>query len=247
MKQKTKNFYCAFLIFGVTFLLTNSCDKSADKSETTSETTVTDIDGNVYHTVTIGKQVWMIENLKTTKYRNGDPIPNVSENTAWKNLTSGACCDFENKSSNSVTYGKLYNWHAVNDSRKLAPAGWHVPTDDEHYVLSTYLVNNGYSIGTNIGKSLAAISGWNADPTFGNVGNDQATNNKSGFTALPGGNRFEGGTFGFNALGNYGAWWNSTENVTYGAYYWSLSYNFASMSGGVYNKNSGFSVRCLRD
>ena len=103
-------------------------DSNNDPEQSQSET-VKDIDGNVYHTVTIGTQIWMVENLKTTKYRNGDGIPNVTDNTQWGNLTTWAYCNYNNDAANGTKYGKLYNWYAVNDSRNIAPTGWHVPTD----------------------------------------------------------------------------------------------------------------------
>jgi uncharacterized protein (TIGR02145 family) len=96
-----------------------------------NDQTVKDCDGNVYHTVTIGTQVWMLENLKTTKYMDCTPIPNVKADAAWAALTTGAYCDYKNVEKNSATYGRLYNWHAIGDKRGIAPAGWHVPTNDE--------------------------------------------------------------------------------------------------------------------
>jgi hypothetical protein len=100
---------------------------------------VVDIDGNAYHTVTIGNQVWMVENLKVTHYRNGDAIPNVTDGTAWLDLTTGAYCEYDNDVNNVATYGRLYNWYSVNDSRNIAPAGCHVPSDDDWQTLVDYL------------------------------------------------------------------------------------------------------------
>lgn len=120
----------------------NSCGNSANTNLIVATTsfpncgTVTDIDGNVYKTVTIGTQCWMSENLKTTKYRNGNPIPNITDNGAWAALTTGAYCWYNNdESNNKVTYGALYNYYAVNDSRSIAPVGWHIPTD---FILEGY-------------------------------------------------------------------------------------------------------------
>jgi len=101
---------------------------------------VTDIDGNIYKTVKIGSQVWMAENLKVTKYRNGDPISNVRDNNAWKTCATGAYCWYNNdKTVNKATYGALYNWYAVSDSRNIAPEGWHIASNDEWTTLTTYL------------------------------------------------------------------------------------------------------------
>jgi uncharacterized protein (TIGR02145 family) len=101
--------------------------------------TVTDIDGNVYHTVTIGTQLWMVENLKVTHFNNGDSIPNINNNTAWFNLTTGAYCDYDNIAANSLVYGRIYNWFAVDDARKLCPVSWHVPENAEWTQLTNYL------------------------------------------------------------------------------------------------------------
>ena len=105
------------------------CDKKEPVGPATS--TMTDQDGNVYETVKIGNQWWMAENLKVTQYRNGDAIPNVTDADQWSSLTAGAYCGYENNLGNVSTYGCLYNWYAVNDSRNIAPSGWQVPTDAE--------------------------------------------------------------------------------------------------------------------
>src|SRR5688572_21874913 len=96
-----------------------------------NDKTVTDADGNIYRTVTIGDQVWMAENLKVTHYKNGDAIAVVSSDTAWSHLLSGAYCHYNNDINNTAAYGKLYNWYAINDSRGIAPEGWHIPTEEE--------------------------------------------------------------------------------------------------------------------
>lgn len=147
------------------------------------DTAVVDIDGNVYSSVTIGTQTWLVENLKTTRYRNGDPIGNVTDGDLWRNLISDAYCDYNNDSSNAETYGRLYNWFAVDDDRGIAPAGWHVATNEEWITLSTYLAGGDYLKGSRESGDQLKESGtlhW----ANGNTGN-----NKSGFTALPGGER----------------------------------------------------------
>ena len=160
--------------------------------------TVTDIDGNLYYAVIIGSQCWMAENLKTTKYRNGDAIPNVTDNTTWSALITGALCNYNNDANNMTTYGRLYNWYAVSDSRNIAPVGWHVPTDVELTTLTDYL--GGLSIAGNKLKEPGTTH-W-ASPNTGAV-------NETGFTALPGGYRVSSGSF--SNLGNNGYWWSSTE------------------------------------
>jgi uncharacterized protein (TIGR02145 family) len=193
--------------------------------------TVTDIDGNVYHTVTIGTQVWMVENLKITKYRNGDAIPNVTDSTAWYHLTTGAYCNYNNDINNATTYGRLYNWYTVNDSRKIAPTGWHVPTDAEWTTLTDYLGNAGGKL------KETGTAHWNSPNT--------GATNETGFTALPGGYRIYNGTF--RSIGNYGNWWSSTENTT--DYAWSrdmgCSHSYVYRTSFI--KIPGYSVRCVRD
>jgi len=195
--------------------------------------TVTDIDGNVYHTVTIGTQVWMVENLKTTKYHDGTSIPNVTDNNAWSNLTTGAYCDYNNTPSNSATYGKLYNWYAVNTG-KLCPTGWHVATDAEWTTLTNSL--GGGSIAGGKLKETG-ITHWNSPNT--------GATNKTGFTALPGGGRDSDGTF-FN-VGDGGYWWSATEGDAASAWYRLMTYNGSTVYRGGSHKELGFSVRCVRD
>jgi uncharacterized protein (TIGR02145 family) len=197
--------------------------------------TVTDIDGNVYRTVKIGDQWWMAENLKVTHYRNGDAIPNVTDNTEWPNLATGACCSYNNAPDSAATWGCLYNWYAVNDTRNIVPAGWHVPTDAEWKVLVDYL--GGYSDAGGKMKETGT-SHW-VDPNIG------ATNG-SGLNALPGGYRnYYGGNF--NDLGLYAFFWSSTEYDTGLAWYRYLD----SVSSGAYqiynNQQYGYSVRLVRD
>jgi uncharacterized protein (TIGR02145 family) len=246
------------IIYATTMTVhTSSGDVDFEISEITSITfesdgggtgTVTDIDGNVYQTLVIGDQEWMVENLKVTHYRNGDPIPNVTDNDEWANANNGAYCVYANNESNVDTYGYLYNWYAVGDERGLAPEGWHVPTDDEIKQLEMYLGmsqseadDTGYR-GTNQGSQLAGNAalwsdgGLENDPEFGS----------SGFDFLPGGYRING-SGNFSSLGFDGNFWSATE---YGAdYAWKRKLSFSSTQ--VYrfgtNKRNGFSVRCVRD
>jgi len=213
-----------------------------------AQNTVTDIDGNNYKTVVIGTQEWMAANLNTTKYNDGTAIPNETDNTAWINLTTGAYCNYNNLVSNAATYGRLYNWYSTNTG-KLCPTGWHVPSDAEWTNLQNYLIANGYNydgttIDNKIAKSMASTTGWNSSPITGTVGNNSSTNNKSAFTALSGGARYNNGTF--SDIGIYGYWWNSSEYLTsaidrYLFFYSNYLFN------RVDSKVSGFSVRCLRD
>jgi uncharacterized protein (TIGR02145 family) len=204
--------------------------------------TVTDYDGNVYQTVQIGDQCWMMENLKVTHYRNGDPIPNVYDNLTWHNYSQGAYCEYGDVN----VYGRLYNWFAVDDNRIIAPEGWHVPTDEEWKQLEMYLgmsqaeADDLQCRGTFEGGKLKeeGTTHW-ASPNYG-------ATNESGFTALPGGDRSHFGVF-YN-VGNYAYFWSSTEYDSNTAWCRALGY----LDSGVYRnfnhlKSYGHSVRCVRD
>jgi len=197
--------------------------------------TMTDYDGNIYKTITIGTHTWMAENLRTTKYRNGDLIDNVTDNAAWIALSTGAYCWNNNDvASYKAIYGALYNWYAVADSRKIAPEGWHVPTDAEWTTLIDYF--GGWYAGGELKET--GMEHW-ASP------NTSATNG-SGFTALPGGDRFyDGGTF--NDVGRTGLWWSSTSFDATMAWCRKLGYYGALFVNGYYVKQYGFSVRCIKD
>ena len=196
--------------------------------------TVTDIDGNVYQTVTIGTQVWMAENLKVTLYRNGDAILNVTDSAGWIGLTTGAYCNYNNDIDNVATYGKLYNWYAASDIRNIAPAGWHVPNDIEWQTLVNYLGGD-------------AIAGWKmkeSGTVHWSPPNTGATD-EYGFTALPGGYR---GWYGiFADLGNYATYWTSTVISSTYAWYRSVSYDNPEVSHYDSKKHYGFSLRCVKD
>jgi uncharacterized protein (TIGR02145 family) len=211
---------------------------------------VTDADGNVYQSVRLGKQVWTVENLKTTKYNDGSAIPNVTNYLYWDDLTTDAYCYYVNNAVNKVKYGALYNWYAVNTG-KLAPEGWRVPTDAEWDTLQNYLIANGYNwdgktIGNKIAKSMAAQTDWITCTYPGSIGNDLSKNNASGFSALPGGCRDYDGYFASISLQAY--WWSATEIDTLRACYRSLKFNYVELFLDDFNyKVHGFSVRLLRD
>jgi uncharacterized protein (TIGR02145 family) len=182
--------------------------------------------------VTICSQVWMTTNLDVTNYRNGDPIPQVTDPTQWVGLTTGAWCYYNNDPANVTIYGKLYNWYAVNDSRGLAPQGWHIPSDAEWTTLSTCL-------GGEAGGAMKEVgtTHWST-PNYG-------ASNSSGFTGLPGGYRGYVGTF--YHIGGYGYWWGSTEYGTNYAWYRLLGDDNGDLGRNFTTKPNGFSVRCLRD
>ena len=195
--------------------------------------TVTDIDGNVYKTITIGTQTWMAENLKTTKYRNGDPIPNVT-GSGWVALVTGAYCWYDNDAATyKSTLGALYNWFAVNDERSIAPIGWHVPTDAEWTTLTTFFGGL-----TNVGNYLkeTGTTHWSTP---------NLATNSSGFTALPGGRRdYHGGSYSSEG----GTWWSNSAAKDANRS-WIFDLVNSSTNGRIidYDKNYAFSVRCVKN
>ena len=196
---------------------------------------VTDIDGNEYGTVLIGNQVWMSENLKVTKYKDGTAIPTGHSNSDWSNLSSGAYAVYDDDDVNTDTYGFLYNWYAVDDSRIIAPDGWHVPTDDEWTTLTDYLGGTSVSGGKMKETGTEHWSSPNTDAT-----------NESGFTALPGGYRYFNGNYIHQGYSGY--FWSSTEyNGRGSAWYRLLYYDGSDVSRSNYYKLCGFSLRCVRD
>ena len=230
----------AMILLGV-FISHSGCKKDDDNNP---PSTVTDLDGNAYHTVTIGTQVWMVENLKTTKFSDGTAIPLVSDNVAWISLNSPGYCYYGNDYSNSNTYGALYNWYAVNTGI-LAPAGWHVPTDADWTTLEDY-VNANLGNSGSVAKALASKTDWTSSTEYGAIGNDLTKNNASGFSALPGGGR---GDYGyFSDIGGTGIWWSSSETNGGGAWYRDLWFNWSEVGhGSSMMLEFGFSVRCIKD
>jgi uncharacterized protein (TIGR02145 family) len=207
------------------------------------EGTVMDEDGNIYQTIGIGQQLWMAENLKTTKYNDGTDIPLVTDSIAWGNLNTPGYCWYANDSNTyAQTYGALYNWYTV-ETGNLCPTRWHVPTDSEWTELTNYL--GGESVAGGKLKETG-ITHWNSP-------NTRATNETS-FTALAGGQRGSCGSFAFVANSNQwpslcrGFWWSATKyNTDNAAWFRSMDYNYCNVYRYLDNKKTGFSVRCLRD
>lgn len=210
----------------------------------------TDADGNNYSVVKIGNQYWTVENLKTTRYNDGALINNVTDGEKWINLTTGAWCNYNNIKSNGEIYGKLYNWYAIG-TNKLAPKGWHVPTDEEWTILVKYLIDNGYNYdgskeGNKIGVSLSSEIYWDFDEEDAEYLEEYSgIFNNSGFTGHPGGSRYGGNGY-FEAAGGYGDWWSSTEYNEYRAYGWLLTSGLTRFDEGDL-KRCGLSVRCVKD
>lgn len=193
-------------------------------------TSITDIDGNIYKTIKIGTQTWMAENLKTTRYKDGTAIAAVTDASVWSSATSGAWCNYSNSNTNDNIYGKLYNWYAVNTA-KLAPEGWHVPSDAEWVKLYNY-IGGTREDGGKI-RSQGTIY-WGVDAGASNV---------TEFTGLPGGTRNALGVF--DSIGTYGVWWTTTFNGDL-----SVSYDLY-IKGYIErmekSKKYGLSVRCIKD
>ena len=207
--------------------------------------TVNDIDGIVYHTVIIGTQTWMIENLKTTHYNNNTAIPMITDSAAWRKLKTPGYCWYKNDSTSyKATFGALYNWYAV-DTTILAPKGWHVPTEADWSVLENNISKYLYASGS-LAKILASTTTWNKSLNTGAIGNNLLLNNSSKFNALPGGTR-ENYIRSFNSMDSTGAWWTSTlKSDTTGL---SLVMKCDNNSVDRYNKFKwkGLSVRCVKD
>lgn len=232
-----------YIVLSILLIIFISCKKDSISTKDPFER-VTDVDGNVYKTLKIGSQIWMVENLKAKHYRNGEPIPEVTI-TEWVGLKYGAYCKYNNDESNVETYGLLYNWYAVVDSQNLAPQGWHVPTDDEWKELEIYLGVNQNELnhrgwrGVDEGGKLKekGTSHWFSPNT--------GASNISGFTALPSGSRGISGSFG--AMMSYGYFWSSTESASYLAWFRSLGFDTSSILRFDGNKPNGISVRCIKD
>jgi uncharacterized protein (TIGR02145 family) len=233
--MKTKALKCSLFLLAVFYLLSPGCQKD----EETITGTVTDVDGNVYKTIKIGTQWWMAENLKTTRFNDGTPIPLVTEDTAWSNFNAPGYCWYKNDEGFKKDYGALYNGFAINSS-SLAPKGWHLPNITEWDVLINYL--GGYSVAANkmrtTGIHEEGTGLWHA-PNAG-------ATNESGFSGNPGGYRNETGKF--DSIGDAGFFW-SYENK-------SRSPKIVELLDGqepiklikrIVNNLNGYSVRCVKD
>ncbi len=217
----------------------------------TGNPTLTDIDGNVYNTVQIGNQCWMKENLKTTTYQNGTPIPNVTDDDTWADLTTGAYVWYDNDITWKDSYGALYNWYATVDANGLCPEGWHVPTHDEWTDLTDFIGGTSSPHGNElkscrqVNSPLGGECNTSEHPRWEYYNSSIYGTDKYGFSGLPGGGR--NGSGAFNGVGSNGHWWSSTEDSSSNA--WGRNLKNTSGYVGVINvsKRYGFSVRCRRD
>jgi uncharacterized protein (TIGR02145 family) len=236
-------------------LIANLQSQIDDIDSNNSSGSVTDQDGNTYDYLTYGNQVWTVDNAKMVTYRDGTPIPEVTDNDEWGDLTTGAWCYY----NNDPTKPRLYNWYAVmgihdtdpnTPNKEFAPEGWHVPTDAEWTTLEEYLIASGYNYdgtttGNKIAKAMASTTGWNSFTSTGAIGNDQSLNNSSGFNAIPEGFRGNDGSF-FNE-GTTAIFWSSTENDTDLAWIRSLDSVVSGLGRSNVSKQDGFSVRFVKD
>lgn len=200
-----------------------------------AQETVIDIDGNIYRTINIGNQKWMAENLKVTHYNDSTIIPLEIDNYKWSKLITGAYCISEKNTKNYIdTYGLLYNYSAVINSRKLCPMGWHVPTALEWETLIDYLGGDKIA-----GKQMKKTDSNLWEGTIKNI------NNNSGFSAIPAGGRGRSG--GVGEIGIYATWWSSTSEDSDYAWHWGLYPDNNKIRFNPGHKKSGFSVRCIKD
>jgi uncharacterized protein (TIGR02145 family) len=200
--------------------------------------TVSVPDTDVYTAVQIGDVGWMSKNLNVTFYRNGDPIPQVTDQTKWNNLKTGAWCYYNNDPSNGTVYGKLYNWYAVNDSRGLAPEGWHVPREEEWTVLMDFLG------GSNEAGGKLKSTGTTKEPGGLWKAPNMGATNESGFTALPAGVRED---YGFGGIETAAYWWSASEFDEDEAHSLFVVFMESSVIRPSNKKHYGYSVRCIKD
>jgi uncharacterized protein (TIGR02145 family) len=206
----------------------------SDKTVTFNFITCTDGDNNNYQVVVIGTQIWMAENLKTTKYKDSTPVPLVEDAASWAVLNAPGYCWYNNDAAaNKSVYGALYHWLTINTGN-LCPSGWHIPSDVEWTTLTNFLGGEAVSAGKLKETGTTHWQGPNTGAT-----------NEFGFTALPGGNRGIDGTF--SNIGSNGYWDSATEYNSSNRYGRAMNYNTLDLVRGPYGKRRGLSVRCLKD
>ena len=215
---------------------------------------VDDIDSNYYKTIKIGNQVWMAENLKTTRYSDGTIISQINDKTDWSNTSTDstpAWVWYDTTSTYDNLFGKLYNWYVVdslsNGGRNVCPEGWKVPSVSDWNILTDFLTNNYYGhegSGNDIASSMASKSLWTSNAVSGTVGNDTGRNNLSGFSAVPSGRRAQDGDF--EQILNHTEFWSSEENSSSLAFWRGFGYLMSTVNSAAAFKPSGFPIRCLR-
>lgn len=263
MKTKVKSI---LVIAALTLLIASSCD-SDDENELieqgcTNDATyhnpektygsLTDQQGNTYKTIIIGSQVWMAENLKTSRYRNGDLIPNITEQVVWEGISGGAWCNYENDSQYDCPYGKLYNWYTVSDARNICPTGWHVPSESDWNTLIGYLDPSFQPNPNSTNLLLSSFAGGRLKSTGTQYWDSPNTNasNESGFSALPSGYRIvnnEPYDRKFYSLNGSSSFWSSTSSDSAFAKIIRVEHASSNVYKVKYEKRRGFAVRCIQD
>ncbi len=217
-------------LFTFFFCLLLMCLSLKVNSQTTG--IVNDSEGNAYKTVRIGNRLWMAENLRVTRFRNGEPITNVPEDSRWMYQATAAWCSYDNDSAQAKQHGNLYNWHAVSDARGICPQGWHIPSDAEWQQLADALGGNAVA-----GGKLKSTTLWD----FPNAG----ATNASGFNATGTGIRLYTGNY--NLMGFCVVFWSSTSGNKLLAWVRYLEYGNSKFTRTYYGKTSGLSCRCVKD
>ncbi len=224
--MRNNYFQPVLLLVSLLVVSCSSDDKSNSNNQAASRPSVPVVASEVQ----IGTQTWMTKNLNVSHYRNGDVIPQVTDDAQWINLTTGAWCYYGNNAANGSIYGKLYNWYAVNDPRGLAPLGWHVASDAEWNTIGIFLGGDGAA-----GGKMKSVTGWNPP--------NAAATNSSGFTGIPSGIR--SGTY--VNMGNGVNFWSSSASSSSDAWFRTLSYSSSAMNRGNISKIWGESVRCIKN
>ena len=233
MREKSKLWIYTLVFLGL-LVITSNCKKKDDNNPTSTGNTVSDKDGNIYHTITIGKQTWMVENLKTTRFNDGKVIPKVTDPKIWLSMATSAYCWYNNDTNfNKAGYGILYNWYTINTG-KLCPNGWHVPTEAEWTTLINYLGGEGVA-GCKLKEP--GFKHWFSPNT--------CANDSSGFSAFAGGYRDSTGVFDY--YGYSGFWWSSSLYSSKSAWVNGINYGYSGVTSYGEIKNWGFSIRCIRN
>lgn len=254
------SFWICAMVFAGMVLTANKCEKGEDPEEEIP--TITDVEGNEYEIVEIGTQWWMAENLKVTKYNNGDLIGTTNPATLdlsdqdWGEGTPKYQWAYDGNEANVELYGRLYTWYAITDPRGVCPTGWHVPSRDEWIKLQDYLIAAGYNYdgtttGNKIAKAMSSLTNWIASSTDGSAGNSDypAKRNATGFRALPAGIRWTDGEF--DGLGLSGNWFTSTNYYDdYDGIFWGFvifNTSWGLGAGTCDHEPDALSVRCVKN
>jgi uncharacterized protein (TIGR02145 family) len=236
MNSKNRVWFILMVLVGFILILIYNCKKTDPAQQEIKPSSIIDGEGNIYGNIKIGTQIWLTENLKTTKYSNGDPIGTTA--SADLDIHDEVIPKYEwaynGNEDNVATYGRLYTWYTIADPRGVCPTGWHVPSDDEWLTLENYL--GGYKIAGGKLKETGTTH-WTT-PNY-------VATNESGFTALPNGWRHFGLTF--VNFGKFGGWWSSTEYTSADAFCNYVGYKSGTVTEEIDSKKSGIGVRCLKN